>query len=102
MDSRQKGSLTCSPGASSSSPSAFAHESRNMMKNDVRPHGGRSIMIPRRGVRGNFIPPVRSNGTTAGGVSGSRAPCKNDDTLEDSTRRWFVPCYMVLVLLGYL
>ncbi|CAN6464807.1 unnamed protein product [Victoria cruziana] len=87
MDSRQKGSLTCSPGASSSSPSALAHESRNMMKNDVRPHSGRSIMIPRRGVRGNFIPPVRSNGTTAGGVSGSRAPCKNDDTLEDSTRR---------------
>lgn len=98
MDSKQKGSLTCSPGGSSSSPSNFANENHYMTKNDVRPYGGRSVMIPRRGVRGNFIPPVRSNGTTAGAVSGSRVPCKNDDTLEDSTRRWFVPCHMILVL----
>ncbi|XP_049932250.1 ATPase family AAA domain-containing protein FIGL1 isoform X2 [Nymphaea colorata] len=87
MDSKQKGSLTCSPGVSSSSPSNFANENHYMTKNDVRPYGGRSAMIPRRGVRGNFIPPVRSNGTTASGVSGSRVPCKNDDTLDDSTRR---------------
>ncbi|XP_047311564.1 ATPase family AAA domain-containing protein FIGL1 [Impatiens glandulifera] len=49
-------------------------------------YGAKSYGFARRGVRGNFVPPVRSNGNNTGGVA-SRGAGKSDDTLEDSTRR---------------
>ncbi|KAK4795068.1 hypothetical protein SAY86_013062 [Trapa natans] len=40
----------------------------------------------RRGVRGNFVPPVRLNGANAGNMT-SRIAGKSDDGLDDSTKR---------------
>ncbi|KAJ0111482.1 hypothetical protein Patl1_03020 [Pistacia atlantica] len=41
--------------------------------------------VSRRGVRGNFVPPIRSNGSNVGNMT-SRAAGKNDDALDDSTK----------------
>lgn len=47
----------------------------------LRPHG------LRRGVRGNFVPPIRSNVNGTGNVT-SRIGGKSDDGLDDSTSKW--------------
>ncbi|KAK4282256.1 hypothetical protein QN277_013653 [Acacia crassicarpa] len=51
-----------------------------------RVYGGRSYGVSRRGVRGNFVPPIKSNGTGDGNMT-SRISGKCDDTLDDSTKR---------------
>ncbi|GAB2226012.1 hypothetical protein Droror1_Dr00021795 [Drosera rotundifolia] len=53
-----------------------------------RASGLRSYGVSRRGIRGNFVPPIRSNGSNNGNltarVGGSG---KADDSLDDSTKR---------------
>ncbi|QCD93951.1 ATPase family AAA domain-containing protein FIGL1 [Vigna unguiculata] len=51
-----------------------------------RLHGGRSYGVSRRGFRGNFVPPIKSNGNNAGNMSARNAG-KCDDSLDDSTRK---------------
>ncbi|ERN09975.1 fidgetin-like protein 1 isoform X1 [Amborella trichopoda] len=87
MDARQKQGLTCSPSASLSPSSGFGQQSDNNSTGNIRNPGLRSVGIPRRGIRSNFVPPVRSNGANTGGTTGSRVTGKTDDALEESTRR---------------
>lgn len=56
----------------------------------TRSYGLKYNTVSRRGIRGNFVPPVRSNGGNVASVS-SRIAGKCDDSLEDSTKRWLVP-----------
>ncbi|KAF8390633.1 hypothetical protein HHK36_025160 [Tetracentron sinense] len=78
MDARQRRGLAGSPNASVSPQSD---------NNSIgRGYGVRSGGFPRRGIRGNFIPPIRSNGGNTGNTT-SRISGKCDDALEDSTRR---------------
>ncbi|KAI3409733.1 AAA domain-containing protein [Psidium guajava] len=51
-----------------------------------RGYGGRSHSSIRRGVRGSFIPPIRSNGNSMGNMT-SRVTGKSDDGIDDSTKR---------------
>lgn len=81
MDVRQRRGINGSPSATDSP------QSDNTMANKsygVRPYG-----FPRRGVRGNFVPPIRGSGNNGGNVT-SRNAGKGEDALEDSTRRWLV------------
>ncbi|OIT05585.1 PREDICTED: fidgetin-like protein 1 [Nicotiana attenuata] len=79
MDTRQRRGLSRSPSAS------ISPQSDNTLMNKgcaVRSYG-----FPRRGVRGNFVPPIRgSSGNNVGNVS-SRNAGKGEDTLDDSTRK---------------
>ncbi|XP_031403467.1 ATPase family AAA domain-containing protein FIGL1 isoform X2 [Punica granatum] len=74
MDTRQKRSFAGSPNASVSPQS------------DSGIWGYGSHGSSRRGVRGNFVPPIRSNSTNSGNVT-SRIAGKSDDGLDDSTKR---------------
>ncbi|KAG8637746.1 ATPase family AAA domain-containing protein FIGL1 isoform X2 [Manihot esculenta] len=76
MDARQRKGLTASPSASASPQS----------DNPSRGYGVRSYGFPRRGVRGNFVPPIRSNGGNNGNMT-TRVAGKSDDAVDDSTRR---------------
>lgn len=76
MEARQKRGLIGSPSASVSPQS----------DNFARGYGVRSYGA-RRGIRGNFIPPIKSNGNTAGNVT-SRIAGKGEDALDDSTKKW--------------
>ncbi|KAL5581367.1 hypothetical protein UlMin_013809 [Ulmus minor] len=78
MDARQRKGLSGSPNASVSPQSDGNAASRG--------YGGRSYGFSRRGVRGNFVPPIKSNGSNTGNVT-SRVAGKSDDALEDSTKR---------------
>lgn len=89
MDSVQKRGGATGHGQPSSS--AFAgsspsscHLSNNGQRNTVP----RSLGMSRRGVRGNFIPPVRSNGGSAGYATTPRSSAGQENGLEESTRRW--------------
>ncbi|CAN1822999.1 ATPase family AAA domain-containing protein FIGL1 [Linum perenne] len=75
MEVRQKKGLTGSPNARVSPQT----------DNINRGYGARSYGYSRRGIRGNFVPPIRSNGVS--GNMSARVPGKNDDTIEDSTKR---------------
>ncbi|KAK6135111.1 hypothetical protein DH2020_031174 [Rehmannia glutinosa] len=77
MEARQKRGLTGSLSASVS-PQSDAGANRG--------YGARSYGFSRRGVRGNFIPPIRSNGNNAGNVT-SRIAGKGEDAIDDSTKR---------------
>ncbi|OWM73984.1 hypothetical protein CDL15_Pgr022255 [Punica granatum] len=74
MDTRQKRSFAGSPNASVSPQS----------DSGIRGYGSHGSS--RRGVRGNFVPPIRSNSTNSGNVT-SRIAGKSDDGLDDSTKR---------------
>ncbi|KAK0589058.1 hypothetical protein LWI29_009112 [Acer saccharum] len=77
MDVRQKRGHVKSPSASVS-----PHSDNNPT---TRGYGVKSYGISRRGVRGNFVPPMRSNGGNVGNIT-SRVAGKGDDALEDSTK----------------
>ncbi|MQL79791.1 hypothetical protein Taro_012242 [Colocasia esculenta] len=81
MDSKQKQSFGGSPSAMSS-PKIDANFAGN-----TRNYGMKSNGIFRRGVRGNFVPPMRSSGGNGNAAINSRGTGKCDDTLEDSTRK---------------
>ncbi|KAL0377294.1 UNVERIFIED_CONTAM: ATPase family AAA domain-containing protein FIGL1 [Sesamum radiatum] len=77
MEARQKRGLTGSPSPSVSPQSdAVTH----------RGYGARSYGFSRRGVRGNFIPPIQSNGNNTGNMT-SRIAGKGEDAIDDSTKR---------------
>ena len=79
MDVRQKRGLAGSPSASVSPQNDTNFNSRG--------YGAKSYGFSRRGVRGNFVPPIRSNGGNLGNVT-SRIGGKSDDAFDDSTRTW--------------
>lgn len=81
MDARQKHGLA-GPSNSSVSP-----QTDNNLSGNMKNYGMRSGGLSRRGLRGNFVPPIRSNGGNAGNMS-TRISGKCDDSLEDSTRTW--------------
>ncbi|XP_019438661.1 PREDICTED: fidgetin-like protein 1 [Lupinus angustifolius] len=78
MEARQKRGGVGSPSA------AVSPQCDNNPAN--RLYGGRSYGVSRRGVRGNFVPPIKSNGNNVGNMT-SRIGGKSDDSLEDSTKR---------------
>ncbi|WMV17658.1 hypothetical protein MTR67_011043 [Solanum verrucosum] len=79
MDARHKRGLSRSPSAS------ISPQNDNTLMN--KGCGVRSYGFPRRGIRGNFVPPIRgSSGNNVGNVT-SRTSRKGEDTLDDSTRR---------------
>lgn len=57
-----------------------------------RGFGNRSYGNTRRGIRGNFVPPIRSKEGGAGNMTSriARPAGKGDDALDDSTKRWLV------------
>uniref|UniRef100_A0A9I9CTV8 AAA+ ATPase domain-containing protein n=1 Tax=Cucumis melo TaxID=3656 RepID=A0A9I9CTV8_CUCME len=79
MDAKQKRGLAGSPNTSVS-PQCNDNVS-------YKGYGMRSYGSSRRGVRGNFVPPVRSTGGTAGNMVNSRIGGKGEDALDDSTKR---------------
>ncbi|KAI3885269.1 hypothetical protein MKW98_002661 [Papaver atlanticum] len=71
MDARQKRGSIGSPSDNSS----------------VRGYGVRSGGLQRRGIRGNFVPPIRSNGSNIGHINSRISGGKGDDALDDSTKK---------------
>ncbi|XP_061348874.1 ATPase family AAA domain-containing protein FIGL1 [Gastrolobium bilobum] len=78
MEAKQKRGVVGSPSASVSPQCDYNPGNRL--------YGGRSYGVSRRGFRGNFVPPIKSNGNNAGNMS-SRIAGKSDDALDDSTKR---------------
>ncbi|KAF9600345.1 hypothetical protein IFM89_008516 [Coptis chinensis] len=78
MDARQRRGLAGSPNASGSP--------QNENNINSRSYGIRSGGFPRRGIRNNFVPPIRSSGSNTGHTT-SRISGKGDDALDDSTKR---------------
>ncbi|KAK4483223.1 hypothetical protein RD792_010405 [Penstemon davidsonii] len=77
MEAWRKRGLTGSPSACVSPQSdAGTHKA----------YGARSYGIARRGVRGNFVPPIKSNGNNTGNVT-SRNVGKGEDAIDDSIKR---------------
>lgn len=81
MDAKHKRGLVGSPSAS------VSPQSDNYATN--RGYAARSYGFSRRGIRGNFVPPIRSNGGNASNIT-SRVAGKGDDALDDSIKRWLV------------
>lgn len=81
MDSRQRKGLVGSPNASVSPQSDH--------NGGTRSYSGKSYGFSRRGIRGNFIPPIKFNAGSSGNVT-SRASGKGDDAMDDSTKRWYM------------
>uniref|UniRef100_J3ND69 AAA+ ATPase domain-containing protein n=1 Tax=Oryza brachyantha TaxID=4533 RepID=J3ND69_ORYBR len=77
MDSVQKHRHNGSQGAS------VSPQCDNNLSN--RNYGVRPSWNSRRGLRGNFVPPIRNNGGSSGNMT-SRIG-KNDDSMGDSTRK---------------
>ncbi|WVZ89748.1 hypothetical protein U9M48_036113 [Paspalum notatum var. saurae] len=79
MDLVQKPGRNGPQGASVSPQCDNNHITRN--------YGVRPSWNSRRGPRGSFVPPIRSNGGS--GTTISRVTGKSDYSMEDSTRKWF-------------
>lgn len=79
MDVKQRRGLA-------SSPSPVSPLSDYNPSNRSYGHGGKSYGVSRRGVRGNFIPPIRSSGNNSGNLT-TRIGGKCDDAEADSTRK---------------
>ncbi|KAK7271116.1 hypothetical protein RJT34_26753 [Clitoria ternatea] len=78
MEAKQRRGVGGSPNASISPQ--WDNNPANKM------YGGRSYGISRRGLRGNFVPPIKSNGNNAANTT-SHVAGKCDDSLDDSTKR---------------
>lgn len=64
---------------------------------NIRRYGMQYAAISRRGLRGNFVPPVRSQGGgSTSNMIGSRISGKSDDALEDSTRKWYTAAFLYI------
>lgn len=81
MDVRQKRGLT-GPHSPSISPQSDSNATN-------KAYAARSYGYSRRGLRGNFVPPIRSKESSGGNVT-SRIGGKGEDALDDSTKRWLV------------
>jgi hypothetical protein len=91
MDNTQKRGGTTNLQNQRSQPTSPAYGGPTVSSYHIGSNGNRNIVpkslgMNRRGVRGNFIPPVRSNG--GGGVTSCNTG--SEVGLEDSTRRWYV------------
>jgi len=91
---RQKHGLTGSSNAS------VSPQNDNNLVGNMRNYGMRSGGLSRRGLRGSFVPPIRSNGGNAGNMTTSRVSGKCDDSLEDSTRRWLVSLAFIIFIIN--
>lgn len=80
IDARQRHGLS-GPRNDSVSPQSDNNPSGNHRNYGMR-YGG-----SHRGLRGNFVPPIRSSGGNSGNMVSSRFLGKCDDTLEDSTKK---------------
>lgn len=80
MDARQKHGGRCSLNT------ALSPQRENNLAGTTRNYGMRSGGFPRRGFRGNFVPPIKSSGGNTGNAISSRISGKSDDLLDDSTR----------------
>jgi len=80
MDAVQKFARSGPQGASVSPQCDNNHSTWN--------YGVRPSWNSRRGPRGSFIPPIRNNGGS--GTTIPRVTGKNDESMEVSTRKWFV------------
>lgn len=80
MDAVHKRSILGSTNASGS-PQIKDSSTGNMKSY----YGTRAGGFARRGVRGNFIPPIRSHGNN---TNGSQISTRREDTVEESTRKW--------------
>lgn len=78
MDVKQKRGFGGSPSCSVSPVNDYNPSNRG--------YSGKSYGVSRRGVRGNFIPPIRSNGSNTGTLT-ARIGGKSDDSTEDSARK---------------
>ncbi|KAK7316058.1 hypothetical protein VNO77_34727 [Canavalia gladiata] len=78
MEAKQRRGVGGSPSASVS-PQCDTSPANRL-------YGGRSYGVSRRGFRGNFVPPIKSNGNSSGNMS-SRIAGKYDDSLDDSTKK---------------
>ncbi|KAL5080621.1 hypothetical protein RYX36_009042 [Vicia faba] len=78
MEVKQKRGAIGSPNASVS-PQCDNNSANRL-------YGGRSYGVPRRGIRGNFVPPIKSNGNNTGNTT-SRNAGKGDDSLDESTKK---------------
>lgn len=79
MDARQRRGL-----GGTQSPTVSPPHSDNNGNN--RGFGNKSYGYTRRGIRGNFVPPIRSKEGAVGNMT-SRTVGKGDDALDDSTKR---------------
>lgn len=79
IDARHRLGLAGSPSASVSPQSDKNCASRVCAM--------KSYGFSRRGVRGGFVPPIKSSGGPVGNVA-SRIAGKCNDSLEDSTKKW--------------
>eukprot|EP00249_Psilotum_nudum_P013080 c24142_g1_i1 orf=210-2450(-) len=92
MDSLQKhapGFTSAPPTSPSGGPSSLApssHFGGTCNSGTQRISTPKTLGMGRRGVRANFIPPIRSNGV-GGAVTAPRIPSTSDSGLDDSTRR---------------
>lgn len=85
MESIQKrGGGSAQAQTSSSGFAGHSPASYSLNNTGQRSNAPKTLGMSRRGVRGNFIPPVRSNG---GGGGYATAPRGSADGLEESTRR---------------
>eukprot|EP00250_Pteridium_aquilinum_P012536 c20786_g1_i1 orf=371-2488(-) len=88
MESIQKqggASVHAQPSSSGfAGPSSSSFNSNNNVQRSIAP---KTLGMSRRGVRGNFIPPVRSNGGGTGYATTPRSSAGQENGLEESTRR---------------
>eukprot|EP01018_Ginkgo_biloba_P013744 Gb_27653 [translate_table: standard] len=86
MDTMQKQGV-CSPNVSVSATVNPTYQSGANGVGNPRATVPKSLGMSRRGVRNNFIPPVRSNGAGGGAAAVPRAPANAENGLEESTKR---------------
>lgn len=87
MDTMQKRGASYSPNVSPSAAVNPAYSSGGNNGGNLRTTVPKSLGMSRRGVRNNFIPPVRSNVAGGGAATASRLPGNVDNGLEESTKR---------------
>ncbi|KAH9329616.1 hypothetical protein KI387_001724 [Taxus chinensis] len=87
MDTMQKRAASYSPTASLSATANPAYLNGSSGGGSLRANVPKTLGISRRGVRNNFIPPVRSNATGGGASAASRAPGTGDNGLEELTKK---------------
>lgn len=87
MDTMQKRGASYSPNVSPSAAVNPVYSSGGNSGGNLRTTVPKSLGMSRRGVRNNFIPPVRSNVAGGGAATASRLPGNVDNGLEESTKR---------------
>lgn len=87
MDTMQKQGASYSPNVSPSAAVNPAYSCGGNGGGNMRTTVPKSLGMSRRGVRNNFIPPVRSNVAGGGATTASRVPGNVDNGLEESTKK---------------